>query len=71
MRAGFAMLALNHEDWDRYEQNDFSYPPKIPDQRPGDGSSSSPTSPSRLASTRSGHPSTTPRPTARPRTRWS
>jgi alkanesulfonate monooxygenase SsuD/methylene tetrahydromethanopterin reductase-like flavin-dependent oxidoreductase (luciferase family) len=31
MRVGFAMLALNHEDWDRYEQNDFSYPPKIPD----------------------------------------
>jgi len=31
MRAGFAMLALNHEDWDRYEQNDFSYPAKVPD----------------------------------------
>lgn len=31
MRAGFAMLALNHEDWDRYEQNDFSYPAKTPD----------------------------------------
>jgi len=32
MRAGFAMLALNHEDWDRYERNDFSYPAKVPDQ---------------------------------------
>jgi alkanesulfonate monooxygenase SsuD/methylene tetrahydromethanopterin reductase-like flavin-dependent oxidoreductase (luciferase family) len=31
MRTGFAMLALNHEDWDRYEQNDFSYPAKVPD----------------------------------------
>lgn len=31
MRVGFAMLALNHEDWDRYERNDFSYPPVIPD----------------------------------------
>jgi alkanesulfonate monooxygenase SsuD/methylene tetrahydromethanopterin reductase-like flavin-dependent oxidoreductase (luciferase family) len=32
MRAGFAMLALNYEDWEeRYEKNDFSRPATVPD----------------------------------------
>jgi NAD(P)-dependent dehydrogenase (short-subunit alcohol dehydrogenase family)/AcrR family transcriptional regulator len=32
MRAGFAFLALNYEDWaDRYETNDFSRPAATPD----------------------------------------
>jgi alkanesulfonate monooxygenase SsuD/methylene tetrahydromethanopterin reductase-like flavin-dependent oxidoreductase (luciferase family) len=32
MRAGFALLALNYEDWeDRYEPNDFSRPAATPD----------------------------------------